>query len=406
MTKLNYINKIIIILMFSILSSCTTIIKNLIGNQLIDNHYAPKPQIEPFYIKIPYKIENNFIVIKAKVYNSDNEYNFIFDTGGITMISEDLSKVLGLKNGNTIVSRDINGSDVVGMTYLTNLKIGDLNILNLRINTTKSELFSSECTENIDGIIGANVLKQGTYFFNASERLLIITNQNNKISFSNFDKPTKLKRFMGQPYIGVKGHKKEWLLFDTGYAGGGILVNKKAKILKNTDTLIKQKYYQVEGVSSTDIKTISYFNKKVNFGKTQITLPIIEFNKKHGKGNVGNKIIQNNDFIIDVLNKKFYFPKKIIEFDNEKIPNINFKFKNRDVTISGLTKNCTIEKMGIQMNDTVVKINDMNIKDLKSRCQFDDFKIKNIDNADVIKIVLKNKDLTNTFTITKKELYE
>ena len=58
------------------------------------------------------------------------------------------------------------------------------------------------------------------------------------------------------------------------------------------------------------------------------------------------------------------------------------------------------------MNDTVVKINDMNIKDLKSRCQFDDFKIKNIDNADVIKIVLKNKDLTNTFTITKKELYE
>jgi hypothetical protein len=85
------------------LLSCSTVVRNVFGNQLIDSHYAPKKQINTFYTEIPYKIEKGRIMIKAKINNSEKEYNFMFDTGAITIISDVLVPELGLKDGVTVV---------------------------------------------------------------------------------------------------------------------------------------------------------------------------------------------------------------------------------------------------------------------------------------------------------------
>jgi predicted aspartyl protease len=402
--RLSHFHKTVICIIPLFLSSCSPIL-NIIGNKFIDSHYAPERQKSLFYTEMPYVIEDGFIMIKAKVNNSEKEYNFIFDTGATTMIPDTLISELGLKKGITMVSKDANNHDVVGSSFLTRLKIGDLNIDNIRINTSTSDIFSKKCHQKIDGIIGPNVLNQGYFYFNPSQRKLIITNQKNKLPLEKFDKPTRIKRSMGQPFIKVKGVGAEWLKLDTGYADGFIFVNDNSKILSKKDMSFKQKYYPIKGLSSEEMKTMSYYNRKVKIGTTEFLIPIIKFSRTGGKGNIGSKIIQDNDVIIDRLNKKFYL-YKIHNSSIDSISNVNFRFKNNNIIVGALAKNSTIEKMGLQINDTIYKINNISVSDIKSECELDDFKKKYIQNVFPLLIETEKNNSLKIFTITKKEFYE
>jgi predicted aspartyl protease len=225
--------------------------------------YAPNLQKNFFYTELPYKIENGWITFTAKINNSEKYYNFIFDTGATTMISEKLISELKLENGITSVSKDINGYEISGFSFLTNLTIGELNIDNIRIRSTESDIFSEKCNRKIDGIIGANVLNQGYFYFNYVDKKLIITNELSKLSIDKLKNPIKLKRFMGQPYIKVKGNKKQWLLLDTGYSDGDIILNSNSKILCKSDIPIKSKETYLKGIKEEKKINYSIYNKKI-----------------------------------------------------------------------------------------------------------------------------------------------
>ena len=47
--------------------------------------------------KIPFKKIDHMIVVKAKIDDSPNEYNFVLDTGGLAMIDKTVVHELGLK---------------------------------------------------------------------------------------------------------------------------------------------------------------------------------------------------------------------------------------------------------------------------------------------------------------------
>lgn len=388
------------------LCSCASFVSNTFGNQIIDSHYSPNPQIEPFYTEIPYEINNELIVVPVKFNNSSEEYKFIFDTGATTMITMDLANKLNLTNGITSVSKDINGNDVVGFSYLTNLNLGTLAINNIRINSFELEKFSKKCGDKFDGIIGANVLKQGYFFFDSNQKKLIITNQIIKLPMDRFDKPIRLKRFMGQPYIAVTGNSTDWLLFDTGYADGSILIPLKTKILNKTDSCLKQTTSFVRGLTSEKLTNASFFNRNIKIGKTENSMTLMQIDKKSGRGSVGNKIIQDNDIIIDASHKKFYLEKEHHPLTIYSIPNLSFIFKNDRIVIGSLTKGGGIEKMGIMINDTICKINSKSVDGIKSDCEFKDFKKKNILNIFPLLIEVEKNKTRKTFTITKKEFYE
>ena len=369
-------------------------------------HYAPNSQKKLFYTEIPYKIENGFIIIKAKINNSIKDYNFIFDTGAITMVSEKLNSELKLENGITLVSRDINGNDVSGLSYLTTLNIGEINIENIRINSTESDLFSEKCNIKIDGIIGANILNQGYFYFDSANKKLKITNEVNKLPIEILKNPIKLKRFMGQPYIKVKGNNNQWLLLDTGYADGNILLNLNSKILGKTDIPIKSKETYIKGIKEVQKINFSIYNKKIKLGKTENLMRIIQFKKNSGNGNIGNNIIQKSDVIIDTKHKKFYISNLNLPKLNDSILNINFKYKQKVVIVSSIGINSEIQKMGIKLNDTITKINNQSLLDLNSECEFEDFQNKYIRKNSELKIEYIKNNKTEIRIFSFKNLYE
>ncbi len=387
-------------------NSCIPTLRNLVGNQVIDRNYNPLPQSLPFYTEVPYQIEDGFITIKAKMNNIGKDYNFIFDTGATTMVSDSVAKELKLEYGEILVLKDANGSNVNGMTYITNLSIRELDVKNIRVNSSALDIFEKKCNHKFDGIIGANVLKQGYYYFDVATRKLIITNQKDKIPLIKLQNAVPLKRKMGQPYIYMKGNRNEWLLFDSGYANGNIMINNKSKLIKHQQKPIKQIYYPLKAMVSEEIKLGSFFNQKIQLGNFTSIMQIVKYEK--GNNNlIGNQLIQNNDVIIDVLNNKFYITPFQKQTANESISNINFVYKNNAIVVSKLTKNSSLQKMGININDTIVSINNKSLEGIKTACDFDQFTSQmGINKQNDIKIEIKKNNKIEKYSISQKQLYE
>ena len=399
------IKKITVLIILLSLSSCVSIVRSLIGNQIIDHNYEPLGQSSPFYVAIPYVIEDGFITIKARLNNSIKDYNFIFDTGATTIISDSLTQELKLEYGETSVTKDVNGSNVNGMTYRINLSIRELEIKNIRVNSSALDLFEKKCNHKFDGIMGANVLKQGYYYFDAATRMLIITNQKDKLPIDKLQNGVSLKRKMGQPYIYVKGYRNEWLLFDSGYGNGSIMIDEKSKLISHSTKPIKEKYIPQKGMASEQIKLTSFYNQKIRLGNLNNTMVVVKHDKR-GNNLIGNQIIQNNDVIIDVLHKKFYVTSFYKSAILDSISNLNFRFKDGVVIIGALTKNSTIEKMGITINDTVVKINNKTLEGINNECDFEVFKKEYLYIRNQFSLEIKKNNKIETFIIFKKTLYE
>lgn len=407
MKNANKLKLVSAILLFTSLFSCSSLIRSVLGNTLIDRHYAPDLQKQIFYIEVPYTIINGWIVLKAKINNSAKEYNFIFDTGAVSMISEHLIPEIGLKDGITKVSLDVNQNKVFGLTFLTNLQIGALSVSNLRIDTTTSEFFSDRCRGRIDGIIGANILNQGVFYFNILEKKLVITNQKIQLPKSGFGKPIRIKRFMGQPYIKIKGYRSEWLKLDTGNADGDIFINENSKIIDNKkDKLLKQKTYPIKGLSSDVIKTVSFYNRIIKIGDIDFRMLIKQFSRKEGFGNIGNKLILQNNAIIDIKHNNLYLKpmERIKTIDT--ISNINFIYKGNNILIGALTKDSKIEKMGLKVNDTIYQLNNYRVNEIKDECQLSDFINKNKNNYFPLHLEVKKTNRVEKYIISKQDYYE
>jgi hypothetical protein len=71
-----------------------------------------------------------------------------------------------------------------------------------------------------------------------------------------------------------------------------------------------------------------------------------------------------------------------------------------------LSKGGALEDKGITMNDTVYKINNISIEEIKDECELEDFKKKYINNIFPLIIEINKNNKFQKFTISKKEFYE
>lgn len=158
--------KILLILLSSLfLTSCVPIIRSFFGNKIIESNYNPLPQDQNYFVEVPYYIQDGLIVIKCFISNSKKEYKFVFDTGADTVIADEILSELNISNLEEAVALDANGQYSTGSTFRTELKIDSLLVRNIRVSSTKSNLFKQKCNDKLDGIIGWNILKQGFFLF-------------------------------------------------------------------------------------------------------------------------------------------------------------------------------------------------------------------------------------------------
>jgi hypothetical protein len=214
-----------------------------------------------------------------------------------------------------------------------------------------------------------------------------------------FENKIQLKRKMARPYIKIKGKRSIWVLLDTGYADGYISTNRDSGFLDNNLIVTKNKSVLVSSLNSAKQMDREYYLHKTTFGKISKLQQIVVSDLKGSR--IGNKILQDNHVIIDVTHNSLYVSPVSKEDDKFEISNIGFTFKDRNVFVASLVNNSVFGRAGIQMNDTIIRLNEFKVSDLKDYCEYNEVfnKLKF-----PLTIILKNNDIK--ITCTREQYYE
>ncbi|MBV7440500.1 aspartyl protease family protein [Weeksellaceae bacterium TAE3-ERU29] len=356
-----------LILFFAVLlfvTSCSTQKFSLnIGEQKIKDYYS----------EIDFELIRNKIIVPVSI--QGEEYRFLFDTGAMNAISEELYNKLKPDTIRIFPLVDINQiKENKLIVSIDSLKIGDLNFEKIPTfvgEFTKKVPFS--CMK-IDGVIGSNMLKNSIIQIDGKKKKLIITDLKEKLNLKEKNSEgIMLTKIQSTPFVWVKlrgeDKGKEQLLIDTGAD------DIYSTSLKNYEKVFSKKeiFHQIgedEGASSLGFmadKVTKHKNYKLLL--PSLTINNIEFQNvisetiKSRNSLIGAKLLDYGIMTIDYLHKKFYFEPYSKEVINVEEPEFGFDKTLKDgKLIIGVVWDEDL-KSKIKYADEILSINGRNVND-------------------------------------------
>jgi hypothetical protein len=337
---------------FILLNSCV-IVKNSLFKKF---YYLPKGN-QTFYTQLPYEVINGFIVVEIKV--NGESCRLMVDTGSRSYISKNKKEQLNLNTYDSTVSIDITGKKIELEKVRGLLEIGSLQLFDFKF-TVKDHLLSN--CDQIDGVLGSEILNQGVFYFNHSKHTITITNLitqiQDTIGFTN----VTTKNRTGDLTIKHKG--VEYTL-DSGFSNGFIITNKKSHLF-NPKANSKELNKRIIGLNNEKNVNVLYQDQNVNLFKNDFH-GIICFTNEIQANLLGSNWFIYNDIILDLNKNKIYIRKGTENFEKsiDSISNISFGYINNTVLIDGVSSKITM----IHIGDIVKKINGIDVSNLKSKCE-------------------------------------
>ena len=134
------------------------------------NVQTPEYQSQPTHSEIPYRKQQNVILVQATL-NSMHTANFIIDTGATyTIISTEVAEHLGLRpdpEASLITLQAASGEIKAPLVNIATIRLGDLTIPNVM-----AAIHTIESSSGFSGVIGLNLLNRFTMTVDASRHIL------------------------------------------------------------------------------------------------------------------------------------------------------------------------------------------------------------------------------------------
>ncbi|MBC2694363.1 MAG: hypothetical protein HF982_03610 [Desulfobacteraceae bacterium] len=367
--------------------------------------------------EIPFKIKGeHMIIVPVKINNSDKQYNFMLDTGAITVVSKKIATKLNLPFGVEIVARDsTGGTKQMQLINLDSLQLGEMIVAEcatgiLDFSEVGGKLKNRNLEMDIDGLLGSNFLR---YF------KVIIDYKNKKLHLSNEMKPTVTKdggykiKFTTNMQMGyapriectIDNNTKAYGIIDTG---APFLATLPLSLVEKTDAykfrqVVKAKG-NVWGAAFKASENNSLLRvKNLKMGALVINeIPVISLPHKHIL--IGKKFLSKFLVTLDYPSQmmtltpydKLDFASNIYSFGT-----IVNKDKEGKTVIVGFWEGSSADKIGVEIGDELVMINDKNINELSP------IEVENIyynDNINEIEVVYRNKSGLHKVKATKEML--
>ena len=364
---------------------------------------------EVFITEIPFNFEYGVPIIKVKI--NRNEYNFLVDTGAPTVLSPELYKTLNLKSLTTSNVGDSQGNEKKeSYVLIENIKINDISFKNIgAIITDFSKTIEIKCL-NLDGIIGSNLMSLAIWEFDYSTQTIKISNSRNNFNINkeSYVLNFKPKRNQGTPKVDIyiNNKKAKRITFDTG-SNSDFSMN----LSEFSDVVLNSNTVESFGNSSTGVygkgaDTKSLFTKvnSIKVGTINLQNQILQF-KENASRTIGNDFLKNYKVLID-WNLNQINLSEINNFDNSQLNTFGFDYKvlNNKLYIGTIYKNSEAEKKGIQINDEILTINKLDLRNLSEEdlCKI---LFNNITKEKTnIKIEILRKEKKLTFDLNKQLL--
>jgi predicted aspartyl protease len=377
------------------LSSCDSL-KTL---KLIKNGAIQKGN---FTNKTTFERVSNLMVVK--IFIKEKPYNFVFDTGaGMTVISEKLAKELGLKPKSKMSIGDSQGKEnKVNLYAIESLSIANTTFTNeicLASDFTKM----STMGENIDGILGATVMRKAVWYVDNAQQVISVSNDINTLpKLDNALKlPFKSKGFDFTPSVTVLLAGVPYVVgFDSG-SSNGVSLNKKLMTSAQNQADLMQAAFSV-GNSSTGLYgrgkvDTTYYLKtaKMQFAGAAITNEQVVRVRRNTSSLIGMKILKNYNFTVDWQTKEILLsPIKEVPKDTLNPWGFGTVFEDNSLKITEIRNNSDAAKKGLMLEDIVLKINENSYQNLSKKEQYAIFlgDLIPTESTEVHLVVLRNKE--------------
>ena len=352
--------------------------------------------------KINLQYVNRLPFVKVSI--NGKPYNFLFDSGAPTVISNTIYNELSLKKKHKSNVRDSqkNKQEQI-FTQLPEMIID--NVVFRNIGAVVMDLNNSELgCFRIDGIIGANQMAKLFWRVDYSENSLEATKDLSNFDYQGYETVIPFdSKVQKTPLIKTKILDEQVeLTFDTGFTG-------RLRITGNTYDPKKVNNKSVEtfginavgafGAGKPEVEHI-FRSNEISIGNTTFMNEIV----MTGNSNlIGNEFFENFIFIMDWKNSKIYM--KRIKENPAKLESFGFGYRFIDAkpVVSYVFKE---ENFPLHIGDSIISINNVPMVNLdkKEACEYFinriekdlqtvDLKIKR--NGKIIELQLNKKEYLN-----------
>lgn len=363
---MNHFKHLLVLLTFIVfLPSCTTFkaIKMVNGGEAVPNSHSESV--------VPFALEGHPILIKARLNNSQKEYVFIFDTGALTIIRQEVAIELNLAKGIEIEGNDSAGkSKSINLVTLEKIRVGNMEVRDCAAGVTD---FSGIFAPKTAGILGSNFFRHFKVTIDYRKKELILSRDKKQTTVQTNASiiPFEADMKMGfAPVIEcmVDGKIEGTAIIDTGFPG---IVSLPLAMTKKTNSfkagnVIASKGSMTFGLfGGTDMDygvRIDAF--KVGDIKLKNT-PSSSNSLKAGHILLGNKFLENFLVTLNYPMKKMILTPYGTPFETN-IPTYGLALaKERNKTIvSGIWDNSSASTSGINLGDEVAEVNSMKVNTL------------------------------------------
>ncbi|MCL2132645.1 MAG: aspartyl protease family protein [Lentimicrobiaceae bacterium] len=339
---------------------------------------------------IHFKLQKDVVFIPVTI--NGKTYNFVFDTGAITVFSDSVAKELNsIQSEYSVMVSDAAGIEKKMNFYHTdNVQVGSLQFNNVCYAVENLDIFEKHLCMRTDGLLGTNMMRLLNWeidFSNqtitVSDKPFLATDYRMEIPFrETFSRNPEIKMEMGEYYF--------WAILDMGnndliqIPDSIFFTHRESSYLKyakgegkDTETLFNDETPQNQYVAEID----SFY-----IGNNLIVKEIVCISPSP-MILIGNSFLeQYGKIAINWKQKKIFLGEKnenkVIENDTiwEFVPNL----QDNKLIVSFIWENTNLYKEGVRVGDQIVRINGISTEKIDSPqwCEISE-EIKNLDNLTV-----------------------
>ncbi|KOS06712.1 hypothetical protein AM493_12230 [Flavobacterium akiainvivens] len=264
---------------------------------------------------VPYTDINGLIITQATI--GGKAYNFIVDTGAMSVISRELYEALGLQTPDSIrISDSSNLKQHMKLVTLPPVQVGDITFTGVPAAVAQPGFFF-ECL-GIDGFIGSNMLRNTIVKFSYQDKTVTFTDKLKNLSVDKKNSVALAKdKFQSNPGIKIILQSdsytiNELVLFDTGMVGlYDLSLSAHQSTLKEAGLLTV--LHRSEGAFSVGINGVEAPTEHLMLSIPEIVFAgttlksVTTKTTSDNRSRIGNEILKYGDVIVDYPHRQLYF---------------------------------------------------------------------------------------------------
>ncbi|MCB0583808.1 MAG: aspartyl protease family protein [Phaeodactylibacter sp.] len=350
---------LLLLLAASLLPQCTTYHRVRSNNLVTKATLAEKH----FYQEIPFTLAHGLPVVPVYIGQDSTPYSFCFDTGGYTVLSEELKeRAAGVHQKSYIDVKDANNQTARIHTYmLDELSVGPVPFENVgfaRIGFTEAEYFSCP---GIAGTVGPGVMKECIWYFDYDNQKIVATDQLEKIP--NIGSATRIPiktNNINKPLMEftVEGQKGVFT-FDTG--DNGFIGFRKPFIEslgRNFPSATRYGQGIRAGHSQVREDVTLHRLDSIRLGGSILLENVIGTSRNSSAHSLGAGIFDFFNVVFNLGKDEVYFIRRKKPAPGSTLYSFGFgiDFKDQKLVVGHLYNNSPASRAGIQVGDELAKI--------------------------------------------------